>query len=198
MRTNYVLIDFENVQPKNLGLLKSGPFKVKIFLGANQSKIHREIALAVHSFGPDAEYIEIEGNGSNALDFHIAYYIGQLAHETPDAFFHIISKDTGFDPLIKHLKTQKVSCQRSTSLQDIPLLKVQNATSAKEKVDAVVGNLISRKASKPRKLTTLRSTIHSIFAKNLSDHELDSLINHLRKQGFITLKDEKIIYTLPE
>jgi hypothetical protein len=31
MRTNFVLIDFENVQPKDLGLLKDGPFKVKAY-----------------------------------------------------------------------------------------------------------------------------------------------------------------------
>ena len=39
MRTNFVLVDFENVQPKDLVLLKDGPFKVKIFLGPNQSKV---------------------------------------------------------------------------------------------------------------------------------------------------------------
>ena len=31
-RTNFVLVDFENVQPKDIDLLKDGPFKVKIFL----------------------------------------------------------------------------------------------------------------------------------------------------------------------
>jgi hypothetical protein len=30
MKTNYVLIDYENVQPKDLALLKEGPFKVKV------------------------------------------------------------------------------------------------------------------------------------------------------------------------
>lgn len=30
---NYVLVDFENVQPKDLELLKKGPFKVKVFVG---------------------------------------------------------------------------------------------------------------------------------------------------------------------
>jgi len=50
--------------------------------------------------GERAEYVRISGNGSNALDFHIAFYIGQLAAHEPDAYFHIISKVTGFDPLI--------------------------------------------------------------------------------------------------
>ena len=34
MRPNIVLIDFENVQPESLDLLKDGPFKVLVFVGA--------------------------------------------------------------------------------------------------------------------------------------------------------------------
>jgi len=32
--TNYVLIDFENVQPKNLNILANHPFKVFVFIDA--------------------------------------------------------------------------------------------------------------------------------------------------------------------
>jgi len=101
MTTHFVLIDYENVQPKELGALRGGPFKVKLFLGANQSKIPVALAAALHAL--DAEYLMLESGGSNALDFHIAYYIGVLSVQEPSAQFHIISKDTGFDPLIKHL-----------------------------------------------------------------------------------------------
>ncbi len=96
-RTNYVLVDFENVQPKDIGLLKDGPFKVKVFLGPNQSKIPVALAAALQSLGESAEYIILETAGNNALDFHIAYYIGALSAAEPTAFFHIISKDSGFD-----------------------------------------------------------------------------------------------------
>lgn len=87
MKTNFVLVDFENVQPKNVSLLSGGPFKIKVFLGANQAKLPLEMVRVIQAFGPDAEYIQIDGSGSNALDFHIAYYIGRLAAETPDAYF---------------------------------------------------------------------------------------------------------------
>jgi hypothetical protein len=72
MKTNFVLIDLENVQPKNISLLNGGPCKIKIFLGGNQAKFPVDMARALQIFGPDAEYIHIEGNGNNALDFHIA------------------------------------------------------------------------------------------------------------------------------
>ena len=77
-RPNIVLVDFENVQPKDIGLLKGGPFKVKVFLGPNQSKIPVSLAAALQSLGDSAEYIILEAAGTNALDFHIAYYIGVL------------------------------------------------------------------------------------------------------------------------
>ena len=86
---NFVLVDFENVQPKDLGLLKDGSFKVKLFLGPNQSKVPVALASALQSLGSNAEYVILETAGKNALDFHIAYYIGALSTENPSALFHI-------------------------------------------------------------------------------------------------------------
>ena len=167
VRTNFVLVDLENVQPTNIGLLYGGPFKIKLFLGATQSKISVELARALQPFGPDVECIQIDGNGPNALDFHIAYYVGRLAAEYPDAYFRIISKDTGFDPLIKHLKGQGISCRRSAAVTDIPMIKVASAESIPERVDALLDNLIKYKTCKPRTVETLRSSIKTWFANKL-------------------------------
>lgn len=197
MKTNFVLVDFENVQPEDMGLLQGGDvFRVKVFLGGNQVKIPLSIARALQSFGADAEYIQIEGNGSNALDFHIAYYIGRLAIECPDSFFHIISKDTGFDPLIKYLKKQKIFCQRSTSIGAIPLVKTTNAKSVTEKIDMVIDNLIKRGASKPRKLKTLSSSVKAQFTNQVTDDEVNALIKQLEKRGVVTINDGKVSYHL--
>jgi hypothetical protein len=135
MRTNIVLIDSENVQPDSIERLKQDHFRVFVFVGANQKSIDKAVVRAVHALGPNGDYIEISGNGPNALDFHIAYYIGKYAVEMPDAYFHIISKDKGFDPLVKHLKEQKIFCSRSTSVKDIPLLKTTEKLPPKERAD---------------------------------------------------------------
>src|SRR5690606_40973713 len=58
-------------------------------------------------------YVRISGSGRNALDFHIAFHIGLIAAAERDVFFHVISKDSGFDPLITHLKGRKVFAARS-------------------------------------------------------------------------------------
>ncbi len=157
-RTNFVLVDFENVQPKDISLLKDGPFKVKVFLGPNQSKIPISLAAALQSLGENAEYIALETAGNNALDFHIAYYIGVLSTAEPTSFFHVISKDTGFDSLLKYLKGKKIFAQRSTCIADIPYFKPVLPAAPEAQVEAVVADLIRRKASKPRTQKTLLST----------------------------------------
>jgi len=196
-RTNIVLIDYENVQPKDLGLLKAGPFKVKVFLGPNQSKIPVALAAALQSLGESAEYIILETAGNNALDFHIAYYIGALSAVEPSAFFHIISKDSGFDPLLKYLKGKRILVQRSSCIADIPYFKPALPATPKGQVEAVVTDLVRRKASKPRTQKTLLSTLHALFKKELSEQQLNSLFSELCKRGIVKVEGSKVSYALP-
>ena len=68
MKTSIILIDFENVQPKDLAQLRGRPFKTKVFCGANQTKVPFDLAAELQPLGLDAEYIRIQGTGPNALD----------------------------------------------------------------------------------------------------------------------------------
>jgi len=197
MKTNYVLIDYENVQPKDLALLKDGPFKVKLFLGPNQAKISVSLATALHALRENAEYVLLETAGSNALDFHIAYFIGDLSRQDPTGFFHIISKDTGFDPLIKYLKSRGIFSQRSTSIGEIPYFKPALPATDSARVEVAVADLVRRKASKPRAKATLLSTLHALFKKELTEQELTSLFASLCKKGIVVLDGAKVSYNLP-
>ena len=194
MRKNYVLIDYENVQPDFMAALDKEHFNVVVFVGASQAKVTFEVASVLQQMGGRAEYIKISGNGSNALDFHIAFYIGQIAAQDPEAYFHIVSKDTGFDPLIQHLKSKKILASRSKSVADIPLVKISNSKSASEKAAAVLANLQQRGTSKPRAVKTLSSTINSLFQKSLSEQEVGAIIKELEKQGAITITENKVAY----
>jgi hypothetical protein len=196
-RTNFILIDLENIQPKDVDLLKDGPFKVKVFHGPNQSKIPVSLVTALQPLGDDVEYIGLETAGNNALDFHIAYYIGALSATEPTAFFHIISKDTGFDPLLKYLKGKNIFAQRSTCITDIPYFKPALPGTLKAKMEEVVKDLVRRKASKPRTQKTLLGTIHALFKKELSESELAALFSGLCKRGIVKVDGTKVSYTLP-
>jgi hypothetical protein len=147
--------------------------------------------------GNDARYIKISGNGQNALDFHIAYYVGELAGKDPDAQFHIISKDKGFDPLIAHLKSRGIRIQREKDIGEIPLLRVPTSTSMDEKVAAIVKNLGGRGQSRPRKVRTLENTINTLFTKKLDKNELASLIKEMQKRKLIVVNQSNVSYKLP-
>jgi len=147
--------------------------------------------------GDKASYIKIAGNGPNALDFHIAYYIGELAAKHPGSYFHIISKDRGFDLLIKHLKDKRILISRNSKIEDIPLLRIANSSTLPQRVDSVIEFLKSRGNSKPRKITTLKNSINNLFLKKIEDKELEEIIQSLLKKKIIITNENKITYKIP-
>jgi len=197
LATNYVLIDFENVQPSNLEVLKQHPFKVMVFVGANQTKIPFDLATAMQALGDAGQYVKIAGTGKNALDFHIAFYVGELAAKDPSAYLHIISRDTGFDTLIKHLKARGTKIQRERDLAEIPVVRMSTATSTDDMVTAIVNNLVGRGQSRPRKVKTLSNTINSLFTEKLSEQRLSTIVKDLEQRKYIRVNNGNVSYQLP-
>ena len=196
MKQNYVLIDYENVQPEAISALDQEYFKVIVFVGATQSKVTYEVAIAMQKLGNKAEYIKIAGNGPNALDFHIAFYIGRISAKEPDTYFHIVSKDTGFDPLIAHLKNLKIPVQRSKDISEIQIVKASTPKTIEEKIIVVTDYLKSRGTAVPKTIKTLTSTIQSVFQKNILESEQETIIAALQEQGAIAVVGAKVSYNL--
>ena len=213
VKTNYVLIDYENVHVKSLALLKAEHFRVWVFLGPKNTRLPVDFVLAMQELNDRAEYILLQSSGSNALDFHIAYYLGILAAKDPEGFFYVISKDTGFDPLILHMKTRSISTVRSPSIEDMPCFEkpassepVKRATNPKAisstaPIDGLlkvaIDDLIKRRSSKPRTLKTLRNTIHAKCGKTLPAEDIDAVCEALVMHGYVTVIGKKVTYALP-
>ena len=150
MSKPYVLIDFENVQPKTLDRLQPGSVRIKVFLGQHQNRLMLELVQALQPFGADAEYIAIQGSGPDAVDFHIAFYIGRLAAGDPGATFTIVSRDKGFDPLVRHLVGLGIPCQRIPDIDGTPAATKPAAKKATKAVQKAVPKVAAKKApSKP-------------------------------------------------
>jgi hypothetical protein len=198
MNKKYVLIDYENIQPADMQALDRDSFHVIVFVGANQTKVTYEAAVVLQRMGERASYIKIAGNGNNALDFHIAFYLGELAAKEPDACFHVVSKDTGFDPLIQHLKSRKISVSRVKTLTDLSILKAASPKVWTDRVSAIVASLTQMGASKPRTLKTLASTINAFFQKTLSEAEVQGIIAELTKKGIVVVNESKVAYAMPD
>ena len=194
MRTNFVLIDSENVKPDNIAKLKHQQFRVFVFVGANMKRLDFPVVDAVQSLGSNGKYVQISGNGPSALDFHIAFYIGKLSAEHPGAYFHVISKDTGFDPLINYLKDQKIFCSRWASVLEIPLLKSTDRRPPKERAADFYTNRIASVKARPATVKTLQSAIHTYFHKMLSAEEVAEVLEALRAAGHVVVNETKVAY----
>jgi len=168
-----------------------------VFVGANQTKLPFEVAKSLQKLGSRAEYIKLSGHGSNALDFHIAYYIGRLAAIEPSAYFHIISKDRGFDPLIQHLRSKKILAGRVRTIADIPVVKASNSKSPQERIAVILAKLQQLKAAKPRTIKSLSNTIAALFQNHVSEKEVALLVQSLANQGYLDVVGTKVTYALP-
>ena len=194
MRTNIVLIDSENVKPESIEKLKHEHFRVVVFVGANLKRLDFSIVNALQSLGSNGSYVQISSHGPSALDFHIAYYIGKLAADHPDAYFHIISKDKGFDPLIKHLKDQKISCSRWASVLEIQLLKSTATVPPTHRAADFYKKRIASTKARPATVMSLQRTILSHFHNVLSEEEVAEVLEALTAGAYIVVNGKKVVY----
>lgn len=80
MRTNYVLIDYENVQAQSLHLLKDEHFRVMVFLGPANTKLRVDFVLAMHQLGARSSYITLETGGTKTAARALVFR-GALQHD---------------------------------------------------------------------------------------------------------------------
>jgi len=194
MRTNVVLVDWESVQPDAFELLAGPHFRLKVFVGATQKKLPFDVARAIQKLGDRAEYIQISGTGPNALDFHIAYYLGQIAAEDSKAFFHIISKDSGFDPLIRHLKDKKIFSARWPDVHAIPAVQCVVAKSAEQRGALVLAKLVRQSTPPGKKKKKLRRAVSAYFQGQLSEEEVTAVIGALQVAGHVMVGNGQVQY----
>jgi PIN domain len=172
-----LLVDYENVQNIDLSVIQEQYIDIKIFIGQNQNKIPIELVQPAQRLGQKVQWIKIEGAGGNALDFHIAFYLGRFSKYIGEASFLILSKDKGFDPLINYLNKHKINCRR---IQSLPELSQEKEALISQNADlaATVVEKLSKieKNQRPKARKTLHKHIKTLLAREkLSDPEIDTL-----------------------
>jgi NTP pyrophosphatase (non-canonical NTP hydrolase) len=98
----HALVDYENVQPTEEALraLVPGVSQVWVFHGPHQKQTDRRFA----GFGEAATPVPISKTGKNALDFHLAFYMGYIASRNPEASLVVVSNDKGYEPMLEHAR----------------------------------------------------------------------------------------------
>lgn len=196
MDKTILLVDYENVQNIDLSLIHEKNIQIKIFVGELQNKLPFDLVQSIQRFGSAVEWIKIEGSGADSLDFHIAFYLGQLSQEDTSLLFIVLSKDKGFEPLIRYLCKRKIACQRIESLVELSKPKDAIVSQDENFTAKVIKNLLKiEKDRRPGNRKTLRQHIKSLLSqKKLSEQELDKVIDILLVQKKVSEASDRITY----
>jgi hypothetical protein len=198
MTNKLLLVDFENVNKIDLAAIPEG-VHVPFFFGASQKSVPTEFMRAALKLGARFEPIDIEGQGKNALDFHIAFYLGEHLAKAPKTDCAVLSKDKGFDPLIKHLCGRGFAVRRaetlaqifSTSKRSTVAKARQAALSPFDQISAWLS--VTPPRNRPKKRKKLCAHIHSHF-KEISEPDVDKMIDRLIAEKKITDDEGAITY----
>jgi hypothetical protein len=125
MTLTHILVDFENVQPSaaDIALVRGDALRLAIFRGPGQMKYSADVAEAWQPLGGNVSFVRCAKAGRNAVDMHIAFYLGGLvaAREGGAADggvrFVVVSRDTDFDPLLMHIRSQGYDATRVASIR---------------------------------------------------------------------------------
>jgi hypothetical protein len=208
MMKRILFVDFENVPKVDLGALPED-VHVPFFFGASQKTVPKALFDVARRLGERFISIDVEGQGKNALDFHIAFYLGELLKAAPRAECVILSRDKGFDPLVRHLIGRGFAVRRvGTVAEAFPALQPERAPRAPRAVrtpvvergrraPAVETESLQRvkhwltklpARNRPRKRKGLIAALGSLFAGKLDAARLEALVDALVAEGLISAK----------
>jgi hypothetical protein len=203
---NYVLVDGENIPDVDLGLFGDKTIHLILLFGARKSKLNVDLVEKLVEHASSVKFIRLTSPGKNALDFALAFYLGQAAASDPAASFHLVSKDTGYDPLIAHLRRQHLSVQRHDDYSFLPF-QSKPAKKAATKTAIPEPDLISRAVdglrkcatNRPKKKKGLLGTLKNYLNKDATDRTRDDLLEKLISEGYVSIGEkDAVAYHLSE
>lgn len=98
-----------------------------LLVGAQQTNLPVDLVAKMMASAASVQLIRLTKQGKNALDFALAYYLGQAVLADPRGRFHIISGDGGYDSLIEHLRARHIDVQRHNDYATLEFLSASKA-----------------------------------------------------------------------
>ena len=212
---NHVFVDFENVNEIDFAALGSKPATYTLLLGAKQMRLETGLVEELMKHAGAVELIRLTSSGKNALDFALADYLGRAAVVDPAGYFHIVSKDQGFAPLIEHLKSRHIRAYRHSGFSTLSFSgpakaaapPIAPAASPKAAAAPPLPDLPLEKAlehlkrnpnNRPKREKTLASHLKSLLGKTATETDAQALMKALQKKGHLQITDKGVVtYQLP-
>ena len=212
--TNHVFVDFENVQEIDPEVFGHKSVSFTLLLGPVQKKLDTALVEQLLNHAGTVELVRLAESGKNALDFALAFYLGRAVQSDPLGFFHIVSHDKGYDPLVEHLRHRHIRVRRHEDFSELhfngdgkavvsspkekdtppPAAKpVPPPTSPRssptrplsEHAQLLLGHLRKSAKNRPGSTTTLVRHTRSLLANKVTDIEAKSLIDELHARKLL-------------
>ena len=194
---NHVLVDFENVLEIDLSIIGMKSVSFTLLLGAQQKRLNAELVETLMEHATSVQLVRLTSSGPNALDFALAYYLGRAATSDPTGYFHVVSKDAGFDPLIDHLKTRRLRVRRHDDFSTLTFSapaptppKPSAPPATNDSLTRALTHLGKNTKNRPKRNRTLESHLLDHFGKGATAEAITTLIERLKQDGHISI-DEK-------
>ena len=210
MYTEIIFVDFENFT-KIIEDIKKANAKIVVLVGVNQARKPFIFAKELLESVSSVELLKVKGQGNNALDFFIAYYLGVYTNRNKKLKFTICSNDKGYDPLIKHLSDNGINIKRTQILKNAepaknggeekhtPKQKKQNNLFEKDedykKAFTNIKNIPAK--NRPRKINGFEAHLETLFHKTVKKDKINKIIAEFKKLKYVEIeKNEKLKYNI--
>jgi hypothetical protein len=192
---NHVFVDFENVHEVDPAVIGAKSVSLTLLLGARQTRLNATLVERLLENAATVQLVRLTSSGKNALDFALAYYMGRAAMADPTGCFHIVSKDTGFEPLIEHLQSRHIRAQRHDDFSTLTFSgpAKPHAAAPEELMARVLEHLRRNATSRPKRKKTLVSHLLAFAGKTATEADVLSLIESLANAGHVTIGDKDAV-----
>ena len=219
----FVDFDFENVHEIDAALFGNKTVSLTLLLGPRQTKLDVSLVEKLLARAAFVQLVRLTSTGRNALDFTLAYYVGRAVLADPTGYFHIISRDKGYDPLVEHLRSKHIHAHRHddfTTLNFTRVAKPPTATTPPpaaatppvtpqkpkpqtkpkaqppvldERAAQVQEHYRKPSATRPKNREKLVSFLVAHFGHKISEEDAAAIIESLRKAGHLTFKEKDAV-----
>jgi hypothetical protein len=118
----HLFVDWENKSPTgtDLAQVRGAEYRLWILHGPHQKNFGADQFKAVLPLGDQVRVVQGIKSGRNAMDLHIAFYVGKAREQDRNAgvqgCYVIVSGDKDFDPLLAHLTSKEEKAGRADSI----------------------------------------------------------------------------------